>query len=187
MALSSKLQAKKNAKVYICSKAVYMNKCSAFLILILCLLFEVKTSAIGFESGAPEYNDNTDISVIIARINCNDVEITIPSIIYTFTDTDIKLKFKNPEHTRLLYNNNKVNFIINGEEKLLFFQNGECHIKKRFQSNDERLTIYAEMFSYKQPIHPISIWYFIIPILLLVGAISWLIIKIRNKKHSALS
>lgn len=171
--------------IYICFMHLYRKKRYVLLLLVPCLLFVIKAKAIGIENGAPEYNDNTDVSVIIARIMGNDVEVTIPSIIYTFADTDIKIRFKNPEHTRLLYNNNKVNFIINGEEKLLLFQNGECHIKKRFLSTDEQLTIYAEMFSYRHSITPISLWSFIIPLIGLSGIITLIAFlkKRKNKKH----
>lgn len=135
----------------------------------------------GLEHGASENNDNTDNSVIIARINSDDIEVTVPSVIFTFTDTDIKLKFKNPQHTRLLYNNNKINVIINGEDTILFFTNGECTIKKRFTTSDKAITIYTEEFSYTHPVTPISLWYIILPIVLIIGIIFFIATRKKSK------
>jgi hypothetical protein len=158
-----------------------MRKAHIFGFLMSLMLLTVNTFA-GIEHGAAENNDNTDNTVIIARINSNDIEVTVPSVIYTFTDTHINLKFKKPEHTRLLYNNNKVNFIINGEDVILSFINGECDIKRRFTTSDNAITIYAEEFSYKHSITPISLWYIIIPVVLVIALT--VIIIIRKQKHS---
>ena len=84
------------------------------------------------ETGASENNDNIDNSVIIERIDNDDIEVSIPSIIFAFSDVDVKLSFKNPNHTRLLFNKNKITFIINGEEKPLNFINGEVSFKRKY-------------------------------------------------------
>lgn len=138
----------------------------------------------GVEPGSAENNDNIDNTVIIARIKSNDIEVTVPSVIYTFIETDIKLKFKNPEHTRLLYNNNKISFIINGEDTILSFTNGECTIKKKFTTSDDAITIYTEEFSYRNNITPISLWYIIAPVLLLIALIVFLIVRRKNKSEA---
>ncbi|MGB3946415.1 MAG: hypothetical protein WBM13_00400 [Bacteroidia bacterium] len=131
----------------------------------------------GSDNNAAENNDNTDHAIIIARIKKEDIDVTIPSVIYTFNDTEIKLKFKNPEHTRLLYNNNKVNFIVNGEDMLLSFVNGECVIKKQLSTNDKYIAIYTEEFGYKQSIMPIAIWHILIPVFFLIALIVFFIAR----------
>lgn len=131
----------------------------------------------GSDNGAAENNDNTDHAIIIARIKKEDINVTIPKIIYTFTETEIKLKFKNPEHTRLLYNNNKVNFIVNGEDMLLTFVNGECLIKKQLSSEDKYIGIYTEEFGYKQSIMPIALWYILIPVFFILGLVIFFIAR----------
>lgn len=157
-----------------------MKKVYTFILATFLSLFSVHTFG-GIEQGGAENNDNTDNTVIIARIDSDDIEVTVPSVVYTFTDTDIKLKFKNAEHTRLLYNNNKINFIINGEDEILSFVNGECVIKKRFTTSDESIAIYTEEFSYKHSITPITVWYIIIPAVLLVSLIVFLFVRKKNK------
>lgn len=131
----------------------------------------------GFEQGVAENNDNIDNSIIIARIKGDDVEVTVPKIIFTFTDTDIKIKFKNPEHTRLLYNNNRVNFIINGEDTILNFVNGEVTITKRFTTSDTAIKIYSEEFSYTHAFAPIALWYIVLPLVLLLAAIVYYLMR----------
>lgn len=131
----------------------------------------------GSDNTAAENNDNTDHAIIIARIKKEDIDVTVPSVIFTFTDTEIKLKFKNPEHTRLLYNNNKVNFIVNGDDMLLTFVNGECVIKKQLSTNDKYIGIYSEEFGYKKPIMPIAIWHILVPVFFLIALIVFLIAR----------
>ena len=145
-----------------------MNKFFTLFFLILLFVSPLFIYA-GSDKAAAENNDNTDNTVIIARIKKDDIAITIPSVIYTFLDTEIKLKFKNPEHTRLLYNNNKINFIVNGEDVLLAFVNGECVIKKEISTSDKFIAIYTEEFGYKQSIMPIALWYVLVPVFLFVG------------------
>lgn len=140
--------------------------------LTVAFLFALSSfSYAGSDIGAAENNDNTDHAIIIARIKKEDIDVTIPSVIYTFTDTEIKLKFKNPEHTRLLYNNNKVNFIVNGDDMLLTFVNGECVIKKQLSTDDKYIAIYTEEFGYKQSIMPISLWYILIPVFFVISLV----------------
>ncbi len=160
-------------------KYLLMRKAHLLILYSVLNLLYINAYA-GLEHSTIENNDNTDNSVIIARINSKDIEVTVPSVIFTFTDTDIKLKFKNPEHTRLLFNNNKINFIINGEDTMLSFVNGECNIKKRFSTAEKAITIYTEEFSYIHPITPISLWYIITPIVLVIA----LIIFIATRKKS---
>ncbi len=129
-----------------------------------------------------EVNRETSIdnSIIIARISNDDIEVAIPSIIFTFNDAEIKLKFKNPEHTRLLLNKNKINFIINGEEVELNFINGEASFKKQFDTSNS-LTIYAEEFSYNHKITAYPLWLLLSPFLI-IAAIMILRMWLKNKK-----
>ncbi|MES2139079.1 MAG: hypothetical protein V4511_05185 [Bacteroidota bacterium] len=122
------------------------------------------------ESASSENNDNIDNSVIIERIDNDDIEVSIPSIIFPFNDVDVKLKFKNPNHTRLLFNKNKITFIINGEEKPLNFVNGEVSFKSKFDK-DRVLAIFVEEFSYNHEITVISLWTILSPIILVLALI----------------
>lgn len=150
-----------------------MRRGITLLFFLLFTLFSFNTT---FATG--DNNDNVDnSSIIIARIDNEDIEVTIPKLIFTFTETDIRLKFKNPEHTRLLYNNNKINFIINGEEIKLNFVNGEAGFKKRFKFSDHVLTIFTEEFSYRHKVTAFPIWAFIFPVILIIGLIIFIIMK----------
>lgn len=151
----------------------------AFLLLLFCL-FSFDTFA-KIEREEVENSENLDNSLIVARITNNDIEVTIPSPVFSFNDVEIKLRFKNPEHTRLLfnmkYNKNKINFIINGEDFALNFINGEASFKKRFESSDD-LTIFAEDFSYK---HNVFVFPLFTSISALVLIIVVLIIRMFRK------
>ncbi|MDP1747252.1 MAG: hypothetical protein Q8L90_16890 [Bacteroidota bacterium] len=118
-------------------------------------------------------NDNIDNSIIIERIDNEDIEVSIPSIVFPFSDVDVKLRFKNPQHTRLLFNKNKITFIINGEEKPLNFINGEVSFKKKFDKN-KALAIFAEGFSYNHEINVISLWTILSPIVVVLSLIVFL-------------
>lgn len=144
-----------------------------FLILFLSVSLLSLSSFSKIERGAPVNNDNIDNSVIIERIGNDDIEVSIPSLIFYFSDVDVKLKFKNPRHTRLLFNNNKIVFIINGEEKPLNFINGEVSFKKKFDK-DNVLAIFTEGFSYDHEITVISLWKILTPIVLVLILIVFL-------------
>lgn len=131
------------------------------------------------ENEGSEDNGSVDNSVIIARINNDDIEVSIPFLIFSFRDAEIKLKFKNPEHTRLLFNKNKIDFIINGEEKELNFINGEASFLKKFDS-ENALTIYAEGFGYNHSITALSLWVILLPIVLIIVLVVFLMMK-KNK------
>lgn len=125
------------------------------------------------EPGQSDNNDNIDNSIIIERIDNEDIEVSIPSIVFPFSDVNVKLRFKNPQHTRLLFNKNKITFIINGEEKPLNFINGEVSFKKKFDK-DHVLAIFAEGFSYNHEITVISLWTILSPIAVILSLIVFL-------------
>lgn len=145
-----------------------------FPILFLCICMLSFSSFAKNETVASDNNDNIDNSIIIERIDNEDIEVSIPSIVFPFSDVDVKLRFKNPQHTRLLFNKNKITFIINGDEKLLNFINGEVRFKKKFDQ-DKVLAIFAEGFSYNQEITVISLWTILSPIVLLLSLIVFLL------------
>jgi len=146
----------------------------AFLITALILPYAASFARI--DTGGSENTNGIDNSIIIARINNEDIEVSIPLIIFSFTETEINVKFKNPEHTRLLFNKNKINFIINGEERPLIFVHGEATFKKKF-GEEHALTIFAEGFSYNHPVTVFSLWAILLPIALIFGLILFWIMK----------
>ena len=152
--------------------------CTAILFLSFSLL-SFNTLFAKIEREEADQN-NVDNSITISRIGNEDIEVTAPYIVYSFLDTDIKLKFVNPEHTRLLLNKNKIDFIIDGADTQLNFVNGEASFKKRFDSGSS-LTIFTEEFSYNHKVIVIRLWEIILPIALLIALI---VFRIKNK-HKA--
>lgn len=120
-------------------------------------------------------------SIVIDRINNDDIEVSTPSMIFTFKDARIRLKFKNPNHTKLLLNNNKLHFIINGEDVELTFINGEATLFHRFNDNTP-LSIYIEEFSYNQKITAYPLWALLLPIAVLL---LWLVRKKNKRKKDS--
>ena len=125
--------------------------------------------------------ENTDNSLVIDRITNDDIVVSVPFMVFNFNDTKIKLKFKNPEHTKLLLNNSKLHFIINGEDTELAFTNGEASFTHKFDDG-KLLSIYIEEFSYNQNVIVCSLWMIILPIGLLL---IWAIRRMMKKRKSS--
>ena len=123
--------------------------------------------------------EEIDNSIVIDRITNDDVDVIMPSVIYTFSDATIRLRFKNPNHTKLLLNKNLIEFIINGESRVLTFVNGEASFTHRFDESN-KLSIYTEEFSYSTHVTAYPLWAILVPagfILLLI------LIRIFSKKQ----
>ncbi|HEY0031192.1 MAG TPA: hypothetical protein VGC65_10570 [Bacteroidia bacterium] len=143
-------------------------------IVFFCSVFT--SSLIAIEAG--DYEQQTvDNSIVIDRIGNNDIEITIPSLIFTFSEVDVKLKFINSNHTKLLLNKGKIDFIVNGEDMHLLFVNGEASFKHQFDKS-KALTIYTEDFSYKNIVTAYPLWAFMVPLGFIV---IWIIRRMMKK------
>lgn len=102
-------------------------------------------------------------SIVIERIDNSDVEISVPSMAFTFSDAEIKIRFKNPQHTKLLINNDTIRFIINGEEKEVGFVNGEGSFMHRFDKSNT-IRILAEDLNYEASVSAYPMWVFFVPL-----------------------
>lgn len=143
-----------------------------FTIVLFCSIFS------GFAKEAvDEPLEEIDNSIIIDRIGNSDIEVTLPSLIFTFKEVDVKLRFLNPNHTKLLLNKGKINFIINGEDTELEFVNGEAGFKHKFDKN-KALTIFAEDFSFNKTVTAYPLWALFVP---LGFILLWLIRKKMKK------
>ncbi len=132
----------------------------------------------GFSKEIPDEGvEIVDNSVVIDRVTNSDIEVTLPSMIFTFKDVVVKLKFVNPNHTKLLLNKGKINFIINGEDKELEFVNGEASFIQKFDTR-KTLSIFTEDFSYNTTVTAYPLWAFFVPL----GFIVLWIIKRMMKK-----
>ena len=150
----------------------------------LCLAVFVFASLAVFGGSEREGDtESPDNSIVIDRIVNDDIEVTIPSVIFSFAEATIKLKFRNPEHTKLLLNNNRLNFIINGEDVELLFKNGEANFYHKF-ADDSSLSIYVEEFSYSKEINALPLWVLLLPAGLLL---IWGIRKSMNKRSKKTS
>lgn len=162
---------------YICAHKKNKMKKLLSSILIACILLVCITPASAKEdSSFEEQYDAIDNSIILDRIGNSDLEAIMPSTIFTFKPASIQLKFVNPEHNKLLINKNKLKFIINGDEKELEFMNGVAEFEIDF-SEQERLSIYMEDYSFSQTVVAYPLWAFLVPIGLLIGWILYRIIK----------
>ncbi|MDQ3046478.1 MAG: hypothetical protein M3R27_02950 [Bacteroidota bacterium] len=151
-----------------------MKKIVPFLILSILALGHFSVHA---KMDIPE--EEIDNSIVIDRITNDDIDVILPSMIFTFSEAVVKLKFKNPTHTKLLLNKNVIEFIINGESRSLTFVNGEASFTNSF-SDTRKLSIYTEEFSYSTTVTAYPVWAFIVPLAFLV-----LIILLRMKKNKA--
>jgi len=152
-----------------------MKRTTFLLALMLCLL----ATNIVFAKNDDSKNDTevVDESIIIERITNNDIEVKIPSLVFAFKDAEIAIKFKNPQHTRLLINEGKINFIINGEDKELTFKDGVATFTHSF-ATDKKISIYTEEFGYSSSITAYPLWVILTPLLLIIG---WIVLRKLNK------
>ncbi len=129
-----------------------------FTIVLFCSIFS------GFaKEGIDEPVEEIDNSIVIDRIGNSDIEVTLPSLIFTFKEVDVKLKFLNPSHTKLLLNKGKINFIINGEDTELEFVNGQASFKHKFDKS-RALSIFTEDFSFNTSVTAYPLWALFVPI-----------------------
>jgi hypothetical protein len=142
-------------------------------IVLFCCVFATSSSAKNKEEELQE----VDNSIVIDRISNNDIEITLPSVIFTFSEVNVKIKFKNPNQTKLLLNNNQIDFIINGQDQIITFVNGEGSFKHTFDTS-KSLSIYTDDFSFKTTVTAYPMWVFFVPIGFIV---LWLIRRMMKK------
>jgi hypothetical protein len=143
------------------------------------LLFSTLTLA-ATAKNEPYQDSAPDNSIVIDRITNDDVEVLMPSVIFKFSDVQVKLRFRDSHHTRLLLNQNKIEFLINGEPKLLSFENGEASFNHKFD-NENDISIYAEEFSFRTTVTAYPLWAILLPALI---AIAWLISRIQKKNKA---
>jgi hypothetical protein len=120
-----------------------------------------------FAKDEPGDVNEVDNSIIIDRISNDDLTVNLPSAVFSFTDAEIKLKFHNPEHTKLLLNKNKVEFIINGQPVILDFVNGEASFKHSFKDSNT-ISIFAEDFSFSKNVTVYPLWAILIPLVIIL-------------------
>ncbi|MBA3971256.1 MAG: hypothetical protein H0X46_03790 [Bacteroidetes bacterium] len=120
---------------------------------------------------------DVDKSIVIDRIGNSDIEVTLPSVIFTFKETNVKLRFVNPTHTKLLVNSSKLDLIVNGQNMSLEFVNGEASFKHKFDQS-KTLSIFIEDFSYSNTVTAYPLWAFLVPIGFII---LWLIRRMMKK------
>ncbi len=137
------------------------------IIILITLLITLFTGSLSAKTETEIQPQEVDNSIVIDRISNQDLIVSLPSPIFSFKDVDVKLIFKNPNHTKLLLNRNRIEFIINGENKILDFVNGEASFKHRFDTS-KILSIYVEDFSYNKSVTVYPLWAIITPIIIIV-------------------
>jgi hypothetical protein len=119
----------------------------------------------------------------IDRIGNSDVSFQLPRFIFNYTNTRVVVKFNNPNHAKLRENRNEINFIVNGtDQKVIFDEAGTGNFYYTFK-NDNTLQILAEDLNYTVKPAVISIWYIISPLLgLLLFFMYKIIVSVRKNK-----
>ena len=147
-------------------------------ITLFCSLLVPFASFAGVEPDNQE--EAVDNSIIIDRITNGDIDVSMPSMIFKFQDVIVKLKFNNSNHTKLLLNKNKIDFIINGVNTVLTFVDGEASFTHKFDTSNN-LTIFTEDFSYNNSVTAYPMWAVLLPGVLIF---LWMIMRIVRKKKA---
>lgn len=149
------------------------------ILFVFTILLSFLSISLTAKNDTERESEEVDNSIVIDRVGNNDIQIIIPSPLFSFSEPEIKIKFVNPSHTRLLINKNMVEFIINGELKTLEFINGEASFKHRFNES-KNLSIFAEDFSYNKNVNVIPLWAIILSVTLILLFILSRIFKKKN-------
>lgn len=133
----------------------------------------------GFAKEMPDEGvEVVDNSIVIDRVTNSDIEVTLPSLIFTFKEVEVKLRFVNPNHTKLLLNKGKINFIINGEDKELVFVDGKASFIQKFDTG-KTLSIFTEDFSYNKTVTAYPLWAIFVPFGFII---LWILLRMMRKK-----
>lgn len=117
----------------------------------------------------------------INRVDNDDIAIDLPRFIFSHTNTKINIRFKNPMHDKLVSNGYKLHFIVNGADQLVQFdQAGVGSIACTF-ANDNKLTLLFENASFSQEVPVISIWYMVLPLVVMLLLIGYKLAFARRK------
>jgi hypothetical protein len=133
----------------------------AFRIVLLAVLVLTGTST--FARIGDEEIKNLENSLVIHRVDNSDLDVSLPGMVFTFTDAEITLKFRDPQHPKLQLNNNELGFIVNGTEQKVKFTDGVGVITHRFNSGNH-VTIYCEDFSFESRVSAYPAWIFVVPV-----------------------
>ena len=119
----------------------------------------------------------------IDRIDNNDVTFQLPRFIFTYTNTRIIVKFNDPTNSKLRTNNYELNFIVNGvDQKVVFDNNGIGNFYFTFKNNSA-LKVLIEDVNYTVQPSVISIWYILSPLIALLLFFVYKIILVIRKNH----
>lgn len=117
----------------------------------------------------------------IERVDNGDLAIELPRFVFTHTNTKINIRFKNAQHDKLVSNGYKLHLIVNGADQLVQFdQSGVGSMTCTFTA-DNRLTVLFENASFTQEVAVISIWYMILPVVLLFLFLGYKLAFARKK------
>lgn len=128
------------------------------IVIILVSLFTLSTHAREFRDAATAQGAQID------RITNADLALELPRFVFSYTNTKIAIRFKNPLHDKLVKNGRALHFIVNGADQLVQFNaDGVGQLTCTFKG-DNRLAVYIEEASFNQKVSVISIWYMIMPL-----------------------
>ena len=97
----------------------------------------------------------------INRLTNADMYFTLPRFIFSNTNTRIIVKFNNPDNYKLSANNHVLNFIVNGaDQSVTFDEKGVGSFYYTFKGSNE-LQILLEDVNYTVQPEVISFWYII--------------------------
>lgn len=129
------------------------------ILAVLISLFTLSTIAREFKDAASAQGAQID------RVTNADLSLELPRFVFSYTNTKIAVRFRNPIHDKLISNGRQLHFIVNGEDQLVQFdQDGTGQLACTFKT-DTKLTILMEDASFSQQVPVISIWYIILPLL----------------------
>jgi hypothetical protein len=124
-------------------------------------LFTLSISAREFKDAATAQGSQID------RISNADLSLELPRFVFSYTNTKIALRFRNPMHDKLVKNGRQLSFIVNGEDQLVQFDaDGVGQLTCTFKG-DNKLTVLLEEASFNRQVPVISIWYMVLPLIAL--------------------
>lgn len=135
-----------------------------------------------FSIQAREYKDAASLQgAQINRIGNEDISIELPRFIFSYTNTKITIRFKNPNHDKLTANGRRLNFIVNGTDRMVEFDAEGAGMVSYTFKGDDKLNVLFEDASFNKEVSVISIWYVVLPFACLVLFIGYKLAFARKK------
>jgi hypothetical protein len=155
-----------------------MTPVFSFLYSRLILIFLMLVPICSMGGNDLKENPNSSENSTFTRLSNEDLIIELPASVSKGGEEEIKIRFKDNSHPRLVERHGSFSFIIDGVPTDIGFVNGEATVKHIF--NEPFISIYCEDFHFEQSVKFSHYWIYFIPLGFLALFVA--LRRLRSKK-----